>query len=342
MEAPSWKAGTECRFAAGPGGRRMRGAAVGLALLLSAGNALPAWMGLLVPAYFGPGQSSDWQALADAADRVPLIAIANVSNGPGAASLSEVASVLQRVRDRGGRVVGYVHTTYGNRAAASVREDVQRWKSFYALDGIFVDEMSTSTATTNLTYYQTLYQDIKAADTNWMVIGNPGTNTREVYLTGPSADLLVVFENRVGYSSYQRDLWTSAYEPSRFAHLGYQVPQANFRTYLGLARTRRAGWVYFTDDALPNPWDRLPAYWAAMVSDLETRNASEAVHIALRRQAEGGYRLEIQSIPGQHQVQASVDLVTWSDWFSVRLNSDRADVGLPWSPGTLRYVRVVR
>lgn len=26
-----------------------------------------------------------------------------------------------------------------------------------------------------------------------------------------------------------------------------------------------AGWVYLTDDTLPNPWDALPAFWEAQV-----------------------------------------------------------------------------
>ena len=32
------------------------------------------------------------------------------------------------------------------------------------------------------------------------------------------------------------------------------------------AVTRRSGWVYVTDDVLPNPWDTLPPYWNAFVS----------------------------------------------------------------------------
>ncbi|MCC6233617.1 MAG: spherulation-specific family 4 protein [Verrucomicrobiales bacterium] len=305
-------------------------------------SARAAWTGALVPAYFAPDQSADWQALANAADRVPLIAIANVFNGPGTERQQAVATVLQQVRDRGGRVVGYVHSTYGKRPLEQVRADALRWGEFYSLDGIFVDEMTNDTASTNLTYYQTLYHDLKTEHPEWLVVGNPGINTREAYLTGPSADLLVVFENRVGYLTYQRDLWTSQHPTSSFAHLGYQVPAANFPTYLGLARTRRAGWVYFTDDALPNPWDRLPTYWPALVNDLEAKNAAEPLSISLQRGENGVFRLRIRSIPGLHSVQASSDLRTWFDWVPVRVLGEEEVVELPWAPAQQRYLRVVR
>jgi len=28
------------------------------------------------------------------------------------------------------------------------------------------------------------------------------------------------------------------------------------------------GWIYLTDDTLPNPWDTLPAFWEAQVQAL--------------------------------------------------------------------------
>ena len=53
-----------------------------IALVTSVRSATTNGIAVMVPAYFGP-DSRDWQRLADAAARGPLIAIANVFNGLG-------------------------------------------------------------------------------------------------------------------------------------------------------------------------------------------------------------------------------------------------------------------
>ena len=42
--------------------------------------------------------------------------------------------------------------------------------------------------------------------------------------------------------------------------------------YVDLAVGRNVGGLYFTDDELPNPWDRLPAYWDTIVHKVASVN----------------------------------------------------------------------
>src|SRR5688572_2010115 len=99
-----------------------------------------AGLGILVPAYFGPG--AQWSALNRAAERVPLIAIMNPNNGPGAVKNNNYAGAINALKGSKGRVIGYVHTSYTKRAAEEVRRDIDRYYSFYDIDGIFIDEMT--------------------------------------------------------------------------------------------------------------------------------------------------------------------------------------------------------
>src|SRR5687767_11021555 len=97
----------------------------------------------LVPAYFSPA-TGYWNDLAQAARRVPLVAIANIFNGPGSDTepRADYLQAIRSVRDAGGQVIGYVYTQYGERAAEVVQNDIQRWRELYPLDGFFIDEMA--------------------------------------------------------------------------------------------------------------------------------------------------------------------------------------------------------
>src|SRR4051794_38334383 len=76
-------------------------------------------LGILIPAYFSPG--TRWTELNDAARRVPLIAIMNPNNGPGTSSSSSYVTAINSLRQSGGRVIGYVYSSYTARPLANVQ-----------------------------------------------------------------------------------------------------------------------------------------------------------------------------------------------------------------------------
>jgi hypothetical protein len=156
-----------------------------------------------------------------------------------------------------------------------VLTDINRYDSWYNVDGIFVDEMANTGPAERLNYYRDIYNHVKSIDSNWDVMGNPGTTTIEQYLTWPTADRLMVFEN-VGatYPGYSPSSWNFNYDRSKFVHLVHtEASSASMLSHLNLAVQRNAGGIFVTDDVLPNPWNRLPAYWSSLVDAVAAINA---------------------------------------------------------------------
>ncbi|HVT34895.1 MAG TPA: spherulation-specific family 4 protein [Nevskiaceae bacterium] len=241
-------------------------------LLLAALAPLPARAaGLLVPAYFYPNATgiNYWMQL-PAAGAVPLTAILNPNNGPGSSTDPQYTAALAQVHAAGGRVTGYVHTQYGARAAATVQGEVDQYAALYNVDGIFVDEMSSQSA--DVPYYAALYAYIKNRNAAWNVVGNPGTNTVEDYLKPATrgADTLVIYEDKAAHlAAFAPAAWTANYSADHFAAIIHTQPDANaMRAELGAASLANVGWVYITDDVLPNPYDTLPSYWNAEIAAL--------------------------------------------------------------------------
>jgi hypothetical protein len=116
----------------------------------ASGHRARAEIGALVPAYFYPVAGSPWDDLVDAAGTIPVTAILNPASGPGGAQDSNYVAVVDALRAAGGAVVGYVHSSWGSRPMAEVTAEIDRYADWYDIDGIFVDEMSTSAAAPTL------------------------------------------------------------------------------------------------------------------------------------------------------------------------------------------------
>jgi hypothetical protein len=235
-------------------------------------------MEALVPAYFYPnhggGYGDDWYRLAQAAGTIGVNAILNPNSGPGARIDENYVTAVNSLRAAGGRVFAYVHTSYGNRSATTVRNEIDKYIGFYAIDGVFLDEMSTSAS--DLNYYSGLYGYIKSQSGAYRVIGNPGTNTLESYLTTPTADALTIFEDRSDlYSDFTSAAWVVNHGAEHFAHILHTAPEGNLGTFLTLAASRNASLVYVTDDVLSNPYDALPSYWDEEVAAIAALSVPE-------------------------------------------------------------------
>lgn len=236
----------------------------------------------IVPAYFYPSPGSPWEDLNDAAMRIPLTAIMNPASGPGGGVNGDYVDAVNDLRAAGGRVIGYVSTSWAARPIGNVIDDVDDYLDWYDLDGIFFDEMTNSASPYNLNYYQTLYGHVKSLDPSLIVVGNPGTNTDEEYLSTFAADHLIVFEGQgSSYPGYSPSLWNFNHDASSFGHLIHNVSSsAAMQQDLDLAVSRNAGMVFITDDTTPNPWDTLPAYWDEQVDAIEQINNVLPVGVA--------------------------------------------------------------
>jgi len=161
-----------------------------------------------------------------------------------------------------------VSTAYANtapdhsRTVAAVEADIDKFYEWYGVDGIFLDEASTDCqhAVSPTSYYNEVYQHVKAKGGGAVVAINPGTQTNECYMS--VSDVVVNFEgtHEKYVSSYSAPDWVEGYDPGRFWHLVYASPDAaTMKQDVTLSNGRNAGLIYVTPDDLPNPWDTLPS-----------------------------------------------------------------------------------
>ena len=298
-------------------------------LILCCAFALGVWaapMGVVVPAYFYPGIL--WSRMNWAAGRVPLVAIMNPNSGPDTTQNPDYVAAVNSLRASGGKVIGYVSTSYTARSTNAVRTDIDRYFSFYAVDGIFLDEFTNDADTNHLNYYAALYQYIQTKGTNLLVVGNPGINTEEAYLTRPCADVLVTFEVDTGYAAHAVDAWATNHLARQFCHLPYAVAGASTMTNdVNLAVARNVGWLYVTGDSGANPWDTLPAYWTNEVKYIQSLNqAIPPTILKLSSVTNGLASVHISGAPGTYELQSTSNFVDWSTAATVSTSTNQIDV----------------
>ncbi len=222
-------------------------------------------LGLLVPAYFypttgGPGGVGDgWAAMAAAANQVNVTAIFDPASGPGSSYNPDYGAALHGLESATyGQAVAYIYTDYGNISLSTVEGEVLTYISQYGstspygnlINGFFLDAMSTDPA--EVSYYNQLYTFIKSLSPSYQVIANAGTTTNEAYLTTPTADTIVTYENDVAYyAGTTPPSWVYNYPASQFANIIYDESSvAGMISDINLANQRNVGSVYVTDQSL--------------------------------------------------------------------------------------------
>jgi Spherulation-specific family 4 len=238
---------------------------------LSAQSRATASLRLGVPAYVFPGQSPlvTLQTMTPS----PGIVILNPDNGDAPFSAAW-QSQADQLRARGIMVLGYVHTDDGTRpvadAEASIKNYLESSSGPPAVNGIFLDEMSTSCSAEP--YYANLYNYIHTIDPSAFVAANPGTAVNVCYLQPGSmvANTFVTFEHDAStyMSGYQGNVVEAngqissgaQYPATDFWHLIYGASSSQMPQIIALAEARHAGYAYVTDGNLPNPWDSVASY----------------------------------------------------------------------------------
>ena len=226
-----------------------------------------ACLGTLVPAYVEP------QAIDDLTDGAPgpRLLIINPSSGPGASSSRAYRRAVERAQASGAHVLGYVASTFGARAASAVEADVARYREWYGVDGIFLDEVAHDAG--QLPYYEALAGAIRATGESLLVL-NPGTVPARGYFA--LADLVVTYEGP--FSDYaprlaQEPAWVRDVPPAQIAHLVYATTREQAVSLF--AAPARSGSLYVTSGTPPNPWGTPPPYLReeqAAITSTESRS----------------------------------------------------------------------
>jgi Spherulation-specific family 4 len=248
------------------------------AIVFSLSTNLVSALGIVVPAYFYPAPGSTgsnyWKMMAQASAKVPLVAVANVGNGPGTIVDMNYSNAIACLRTNGGSVFGYVATGYTSSNIVNVEAQVDLWHSFYNLDGIFLDEMTSDTNVAHYQYYDTIYNYIDSKyGAEYSIMGNPGVQTQKPYLALPTADILCTYEGYTGYTNYVTPSWTTNYQSVQFLQLVYSVTNsATMSNYVAIAQNRNVGWIFVNDSGTSYVWDDLPNYWTNEVNYVRKLN----------------------------------------------------------------------
>jgi N-sulfoglucosamine sulfohydrolase len=231
-------------------------------------------MRLWVPAYyypFGPGLR-EWNRLIASAKAVPIVAIVNPASGPGDHVDTNFAAVIPRARKAGLTLVGYIGTQYTRKPLKQVTKEVDTFLKFYPdLQGFHFDEQSSDAR--GVDYYAELYRYVHERIPGALVLTNPGTSCDRGYAARPASDVISLFERERGFDELQLPAWTSRFPGSRFCAQAHNVStEEQMKRSLRRAAELKIGYVFITDDVGPNPYDRLPSYWPALVEAVRQLN----------------------------------------------------------------------
>jgi len=219
--------------------------------------------GILVPAYFYPGGTglTYWNQVIAAASKVPIFAVANPGNGPGTSVNAQYTDVIKRTIAAGGKILGYVSTVYGTRPLADIQADILKWKSYYGVINIFLDEQSNKLE--HVAFYRDLIKWIKTQSPGAYVVTNPGTICPQEYYTQAAPDSILISE--MAGNILALPTWAKDAPDKYFTGICYATDVTKALSLASSMRAMGIGLIYVTGDTLSNPWDTLPTYWLQLV-----------------------------------------------------------------------------
>jgi Spherulation-specific family 4 len=221
--------------------------------------------GVIVPLYAYPTDST-WATLIQekqAHPGVPVVAIINPTRfGTGRYYDPNFASGVMSLQAAGITVVGYVATNYCARYVGWVETNIDRYKSWYAVNGMFFDEMPIYGGCE--AYYSTLSGYAYSLGMS-LTVGNPGATIDTSYIG--TVNMLVVYEGSGEPSVSSLASRIAGYDKSNFAIIAYGVNSYS-PSYVQSA-SRYLGYMYLTIGILPDPYTGvLPSYLDRMFSTL--------------------------------------------------------------------------
>ncbi len=234
---------------------------------LSATFAVASATGILLPLYVYPSAvfndgAANWQPVLSAISAHTSVNWQGVINpadgpgvGPGNGDINYQSGVTQLNAKSNVRTIGYVPTTYGNRAKTAVESDITAWagwNSTFSVHGIFLDEVTTATNPANVTYLTDIVAFAKTAlGSSAPVICNFGTTAPATYYG--ICDELIVFENALSAYADTTTISTNIPDSTKAGQAAIIVHSftgtgATLTSLNGYAHNLKAaavGWAYF-------------------------------------------------------------------------------------------------
>jgi hypothetical protein len=241
-------------------------------------HAAVATQSLAVPMYQYPTIGTYWTDINSAAASSHLpFELVDPANGPGTVVDPIYTSSIADNTTKNIRSIGYVDTSYQARSYQDAYNDIDQWYQMYpGVTGIFLDQIQEGSAADRC-YIASLYNHVKNTHPDALVVINPGTHISQAY--EPYSDIFLNAENT--YAAYSGG-WTIQYPgwednaayTNRFWQIIHTTSSGQYANALSLTRANNAGFVFITDDTMPNPYDVTPSYWTTEKSDIATLPAT--------------------------------------------------------------------
>lgn len=218
--------------------------------------------------------SPNWKAVFDNIDIMGPIVI-NPRSGFGDKVEPDFTTLVQKIKATGRPAIGYVRTIKATRTKEEVLAEIKKYQDGYMLDGVFLDEMVNGWSTdeaTKIAWYKDLYAEIKKLYGNgFLVVGNPGTNTKPEMLE--CADMLITFEKNIDQYLNDTDAPVTPdhykTEPAiRFIHVAHNADEDKTAKAIEKAEDANVATLFITDDTFSgvagsesetnNPYDQVP------------------------------------------------------------------------------------
>jgi len=217
--------------------------------------------GTIFPFYIYPTQEAI-QPLIDTANQypnVPIWVLLNPATGPGKTIDPNYVNAVTQLRAAGINILGYVNTNYGKRPINNVESDIKKWINFYKPDGIFLDLMAVDHP-----YYSSITAFAKKRGIQ-MVEGNPGININSS--AGNDVDIVNIFENDfLPTPLTQFKNWNNKHPASNLSLICYNISPLP-TTFISQA-VLFFGWIFITDDNMPDPYNTYPSYFNSFIQQL--------------------------------------------------------------------------
>ncbi|MGI0018898.1 MAG: spherulation-specific family 4 protein [Nitrososphaera sp.] len=246
----------------------------------------PARTGIYFPLFAPPGPLWDNMLVyRHAHPTLPWVAIVDPHHGPGGQYDANYARNIEKLQAANVTVLGYVSTLWAGKSPDLVREDIKKYKDWYGVDGIMLDEMISDPGFEGLYSNYTNYAKSLGMR---QVIGNVGTNISPSYV-GTVDSISTVEGDRTPPLSWLRG-WQLNYDKSNFLYITYSQSWTDPQ-YIAES-TKYVGSLYMTDDTMPFPYDDFPAYFDEVVAVLDPQGDNDLRTLSVRASDLRGNGLE--------------------------------------------------
>jgi len=241
-----------------------------------AAMAVTSTQSIAIPGYDYPTLPGLWPSIEAAGGSTVPFVVVNPASGPGTTPIGDYTTRVNNNTNAGIRSIGYVDANYQARPITDVINDIDGWSSVYpGTSGIFFDRLKVGTAS-DLCYASYIYNYTKVKHPNSLVVHNFGTYADPSF--EPYGDIFLTAEMDLAlYQTWNMPtdgFHNNASNSNRFWHLIHTTDTSDFSTALTMARNNNAGWVYITDDTMPNPYDAIATYFNSEIAQIETLPAS--------------------------------------------------------------------